>query len=73
MKSISKFALSRCYLLYFLQLATIFSDKDAYGNQSKAQSVLNNVLKFSQYLRLGVLINEVLIKKKKCISLMLLL
>ena len=29
--------------------------------------MLNNVLKFSKYLRLGVLINEVLIKKKECI------
>ena len=28
--------------------------------------MLSNVLKFSQYLRLGVLINEVLIKKKEC-------
>ena len=33
-----------------------------------AWSVLSNVLKFSQYLRLGVLINEVLIKKKECMS-----
>ena len=31
--------------------------------------MLSYVLKFSQYLRLGVLINEVLIKKKECISL----
>ena len=33
-----------------------------------AWSVLSNVLKFSQYLRLGVLINNVLIKRKKCMS-----
>ena len=35
-----------------------------------AWSVLSNVLKFSKYLRLGVLINEVLIKKKSVFHLM---
>ena len=38
-----------------------------FKSEISAWSVLSNVLKFSKYLRLGVLINEVLIKKK-CIT-----
>ena len=47
----------------FLEIHQIF----IFESEISAWSVLSTVLRFSQYLRLGMLINEVLIKKKKCI------